>query len=56
MPLAEGADTADALLIRARAVKVEMPIAEAVAAILRGAIDVDAAIRGLLARPLKAES
>jgi glycerol-3-phosphate dehydrogenase (NAD(P)+) len=56
MPLAEGADTADALLIRARAAKVEMPIAEAVAAILRGAIDVDAAIRSLLARPLKAES
>jgi glycerol-3-phosphate dehydrogenase (NAD(P)+) len=56
MPLAEGADTADALLIRARAAKVEMPIAEAVAAILRGAIDVDEAIRGLLARPLKLES
>ena len=56
MPLAEGADTADALLIRARAANVEMPIAEAVAAILRGAIDVDEAIRGLLARPLKSES
>ena len=56
MPLAEGADTAEALLIRARAVKVEMPIAEAVTAILRGAIDVDAAISGLLARPLKSES
>jgi len=42
-------------LVRARAVKVEMPIAEAVAAILRGAIDVDTAIRGLLARPLKSE-
>jgi len=41
--------------VRARAVKVEMPIAEAVAAILRGAIDVDTAIRGLLARPLKSE-
>jgi glycerol-3-phosphate dehydrogenase (NAD(P)+) len=54
-PLAEGADTADALLIRARAARVEMPIAEAVAAILRGAIDVDEAIRGLLARPLKSE-
>ncbi len=54
-PLAEGADTADALLVRARAVKVEMPIAEAVAAILRGAIDVDEAIRGLLARPLRSE-
>ena len=54
-PLAEGADTAEALLVRARAVKVEMPIAEAVAAILRGAIDVDTAIRGLLARPLKSE-
>ncbi len=54
-PLAEGADTADALLVRARAVKVEMPIAEAVAAILRGTIDVDTAIRSLLARPLKSE-
>jgi len=56
MPLAEGADTAEALLIRARAAKVEMPIAEAVTAILRGATDVDTAISALLARPLKAES
>jgi glycerol-3-phosphate dehydrogenase (NAD(P)+) len=54
-PLAEGADTADALLVRARAANVEMPIAEAVAAILRGAIDVDAAINALLARPLQSE-
>ena len=55
-PLAEGADTADALLIRARSARVEMPIAEAVAAILNGSRGVDEAIRGLLARPLKSES
>ena len=54
-PLAEGADTSEALLVRASAVGVEMPIAEAVAAILRGAIGIDDAIRALLARPLKPE-
>lgn len=54
-PLAEGAATAEALVMRARAVKVEMPIAEAVAEIVAGRIGVDAAIGALLSRPFKSE-
>jgi glycerol-3-phosphate dehydrogenase (NAD(P)+) len=54
-PLAEGAATADALVQRARAAGVEMPIAEAVADIVAGRVDVDIAIRALLSRPLKSE-
>jgi glycerol-3-phosphate dehydrogenase (NAD(P)+) len=54
-PLAEGAATAEALVLRARAAKVEMPIAEAVANIVAGRVDVDTAIRALLTRPLKSE-
>ncbi|HWU79599.1 MAG TPA: glycerol-3-phosphate dehydrogenase, partial [Caulobacter sp.] len=40
----------------ARKLGVEVPICEAVAAILAGEIAVDAAIVGLLARPLKSEA
>lgn len=54
-PLAEGAATAEALVARARAAKVEMPIAEAVADIVAGRVAVDAAIGALLSRPLKSE-
>ncbi|MBI1237866.1 MAG: NAD(P)H-dependent glycerol-3-phosphate dehydrogenase [Alphaproteobacteria bacterium] len=54
--LAEGAATAPALVRRARAVGVEMPIAEAVAAILAGTAEIDAAIAALLSRPLKMEA
>lgn len=54
-PLAEGAATADALVQRARAIGVQMPIAEAVADIVSGRVDVDIAIRALLSRPLKSE-
>jgi glycerol-3-phosphate dehydrogenase (NAD(P)+) len=54
-PLAEGAATAGALVARARAAKVEMPIAEAVADIVAGRVAVDAAIGALLSRPLKSE-
>ena len=54
-PLAEGAATADALVLRARTVGVEMPIAEAVADIVGGRVDVDIAIRALLSRPIKSE-
>jgi glycerol-3-phosphate dehydrogenase (NAD(P)+) len=54
-PLAEGAATAGALVMRARAAKVEMPIAEAVADIVAGRIGVDDAIGALLSRPLKSE-
>ncbi|UMY18054.1 NAD(P)-dependent glycerol-3-phosphate dehydrogenase [Methylobacterium organophilum] len=53
--LAEGAFTAAALVGLARARDVEMPVAEAVAAIVTGAAGVDDVIARLLARPLKGE-
>lgn len=53
--LAEGAFTAPVLLEMARARNVEMPISEAVAAVLAGELTVDEAIGSLLTRPLKAE-
>lgn len=53
--LAEGAFTAAALVEIAREVRVEMPIAEAVNAILSGKVSVDEAIVGLMTRPLRAE-
>ena len=54
-PLAEGAATADALVQRARAIGIQMPIAEAVGDIVAGRVEVDAAIRALVSRPLKSE-
>jgi glycerol-3-phosphate dehydrogenase (NAD(P)+) len=54
--LAEGAYTAAALVEIARARRVEMPIAEAVDAILAGRLSVEAAIDALLMRPLRAEA
>lgn len=54
-PLAEGAATAPALVARARRHGVELPIAEAVADVLSGALDVKRAAERLLARPFKAE-
>jgi glycerol-3-phosphate dehydrogenase (NAD(P)+) len=53
--LAEGASTAPVLVELAASRNVEMPVSEAVAAILGGAITIDAAIEGLLTRPFKAE-
>ena len=53
--LAEGAFTAEALLQRARARGVEMPIAEAVADVLAGRRSVPDAVADLMARPLKPE-
>ncbi|NWH09064.1 MAG: NAD(P)-dependent glycerol-3-phosphate dehydrogenase [Alphaproteobacteria bacterium] len=53
--VAEGVETAPALLARARRHGVEMPICEAVANIIEGREPVDAAIAGLLARPFKQE-
>jgi len=53
--LAEGAFTASALVDMAREAGVEMPIAEAVDAILSGRVTVDEAIEALLVRPLRAE-
>jgi glycerol-3-phosphate dehydrogenase (NAD(P)+) len=53
--LAEGAFTAHVLVAMARASGVEMPICEAVDAILSSRLSVDAAIEALLMRPLRAE-
>jgi glycerol-3-phosphate dehydrogenase (NAD(P)+) len=39
----------------AREKNVEMPISEAIAAVLDGRLDVDGAIESLLTRPFKAE-
>jgi glycerol-3-phosphate dehydrogenase (NAD(P)+) len=53
--LAEGEFTAPVLIELAASKNVEMPVSSAVAAILSGAITIDAAIEGLLTRPFKAE-
>jgi len=53
--LAEGVYTAPVLLEMAREKNVEMPIAGAVAAVLSGKMNVDAAIESLLTRPLRSE-
>ncbi|MDJ1159782.1 NAD(P)H-dependent glycerol-3-phosphate dehydrogenase [Chelatococcus sp. SYSU_G07232] len=54
--LAEGALTAAALVAMARARGVEMPVAEAVDAVLSGALTVGEAIDSLLHRPIRAEA
>lgn len=54
--VAEGAATAPALADLARSRGVDMPICQAVAAILAGEIRLDAAMGALLARPLRAEA
>jgi len=54
-PVTEGAWTAAAVVDRSRTLGVEMPICEAVAAVVAGEIDVDRAIEGLLARPFRSE-
>jgi glycerol-3-phosphate dehydrogenase (NAD(P)+) len=53
--LTEGAWTAAILTRKARSLGVEMPIAEAVTAIIEGKIEVGAAIEALMSRPFKAE-
>jgi glycerol-3-phosphate dehydrogenase (NAD(P)+) len=53
--LAEGEFTAPVLVELALSENVDMPVSSAVAAILRGAVTIDAAIEGLLTRPFKAE-
>jgi glycerol-3-phosphate dehydrogenase (NAD(P)+) len=53
--VAEGAFTAPVLVEAARAARVEMPIAEAVAALLSGERKVGDVVGTLLARPLKSE-
>ncbi|MGJ4952754.1 NAD(P)H-dependent glycerol-3-phosphate dehydrogenase [Bradyrhizobium sp. HKCCYLS20291] len=53
--LAEGQYTAPVLVELAASRGVEMPVAQAVAAILSGAVTIDAAIEALMMRPFKAE-
>jgi glycerol-3-phosphate dehydrogenase (NAD(P)+) len=54
-PLAEGVETAPALVARARAQNVELPIAETTAEILGGKIAASDAIPRLMSRPLTTE-
>lgn len=53
--LAEGAFTAPALVRMARARQVDMPICEAVAAVVDGKVSVREAVAGLIERPRRAE-
>jgi glycerol-3-phosphate dehydrogenase (NAD(P)+) len=53
--LAEGEFTAPVLIELAASQGIDMPVSNAVAAILRGAATIDEAIESLLARPFKAE-
>jgi len=55
LSVAEGVASAPAVRQLAARLEVETPICEAVAAILAGEVGVDAAIAGLLSRPLKDE-
>ncbi|WP_269715426.1 NAD(P)H-dependent glycerol-3-phosphate dehydrogenase [Caulobacter sp. NIBR2454] len=55
LSVAEGVASAPAVTALARKLGVETPICAAVDAILSGRVDVDAAIEGLLSRPLKSE-
>lgn len=54
-PLAEGLETAPAVVIRARSLGVELPIAEIIAEILDGGLTVAAALPRLMLRPYKSE-
>jgi glycerol-3-phosphate dehydrogenase (NAD(P)+) len=54
-PLAEGAATAPALVARARTVDVELPIAEAVADLVNGAVSPGEAVLRLLSRKVTVE-
>jgi glycerol-3-phosphate dehydrogenase (NAD(P)+) len=56
LSIAEGVATAPAVRALAARLDVDMPICSAVAAILAGEVGIDAAIEGLLARPLKVEA
>jgi glycerol-3-phosphate dehydrogenase (NAD(P)+) len=56
LSVAEGVASAPAVRDLARKLGVETPISDAVAAILAGETSIDAAIAGLLARPLKSEA
>jgi glycerol-3-phosphate dehydrogenase (NAD(P)+) len=53
--LAEGAATSEAVLTLAAAYGIEMPIAQAVHAIIQGDLSIEAAVASLMMRPLKGE-
>ena len=53
--LAEGVETAPAIVKRARTERVELPIAEAVAQVLDGTLSAGEAVLRLMSRPLKPE-
>lgn len=55
LSVAEGVASAPGVVALSRELGIDMPICEAVAAILAGEIDVDTAIQGLLSRSIKAE-
>jgi glycerol-3-phosphate dehydrogenase (NAD(P)+) len=55
-PLAEGAHTARVAVELARRHGVEVPLSEAVAAVIAGRLTIDEAIDGLVNRPLRAET
>jgi glycerol-3-phosphate dehydrogenase (NAD(P)+) len=55
LSVAEGVASAPAVRQLAARIGAELPICEAVAAVLAGEIDLDAAIGGLLSRPIKTE-
>jgi glycerol-3-phosphate dehydrogenase (NAD(P)+) len=55
LSVAEGVATAPAVRALALSLGVRMPICEAVASVLAGEVTLNAAIDGLLSRPLKAE-
>ena len=54
-PLAEGVETAPALVARAKAHNVELPIAETIAVVLDGVLPAGQALERLMSRPLKPE-
>jgi glycerol-3-phosphate dehydrogenase (NAD(P)+) len=53
--LVEGEFTAPVLIELANEKNIEMPVANAVAAVLSGTMTIDAAIEALLTRPFRAE-
>ena len=55
-PLVEGIETASVARDLARSQKIEMPIVEAVAAILAGELSIDRAVETLMTRPLRREA
>ena len=54
-PLAEGVETAPALVTRARAEAIELPIAETMASVLDGTLPLEQSIARLMSRPFKSE-